>query len=123
MKIFQKINIVLVTVLSLASGVAKLMQLPDEVKFFQDTFQDAGLSLNLMLILGVAQLVGGILLIFEKVRIPGVVLVAVSFFMSSMMIFNSGNIQFGVFSLLPVLMALLIAIKANGQGNNIIISE
>lgn len=55
MKILKLINLVLLILLSLASGVAKVMLTPQEVKFFGD----AGFSDTLILLFGAAQLLGG----------------------------------------------------------------
>lgn len=107
MKIVNKINLILLTLLGLTSGVAKLMQLPDEVKFFLA----AGFSLNLLLLLGASQLVGGVLLLFRNLRIPGALALAITFLVSTIAIFASGNVAFGVFSVVPIVMAFFVIIE------------
>jgi hypothetical protein len=101
MKAIQKINLVLLILISLGAGVAKVMQLPDEVKYFMDS----GLGLNALLVLGGAQLLGAILLVFQNTRRYGAGIMIATFLVSTTIIFMNAQITFGIFSLLPVLMA------------------
>ncbi|MBL4619215.1 MAG: DoxX family protein [Marinicaulis sp.] len=104
-------NLVVLILLGLSAGAAKIMQAPQELKFFQD----AGLSANLLIIFGVLQVAGGILLVFARTRKPGAVLLAATLGASAIMIFMNGMIAFGLFSLLPILMAGIVIIKPIGK--------
>lgn len=114
MKITGRIFLVLLVLLSCAAGIAKIMQLPAEMKFLQG----AGLSANMVLVFGLAQLLGGIGLIFKKTRIVGALVVALMLFISTIIIFMSGNIAFGLISALPILMAALIIVMEVNDLNN-----
>ena len=100
-KAVQKITLILLILICLGAGAAKIMQEPTEVKYFMD----AGLGLNVLLLLGGVQILAGILLMFQTVRRRGAVIAAAGFLVSSIIIFINGQIAFGFFSLLPVLMA------------------
>ena len=93
-------NLVLLVVLSIASGVAKVMKLPDELEFFQQ----AGFSELGLVLFGVVQLLAGLLISFTKSRKIAAITLATTYIVSTLLIFMSGNLPFGVFSLLPVVM-------------------
>ena len=101
MQALQKINLVLLILISLGAGAAKVMQAPDEVKYFMDS----GLGLNALLVLGGAQLLGGILLVFQNTRRRGAGIMMATFLVSTIIIFMNAQMTFGALSLLPVLMA------------------
>ena len=64
MDTLRTINLVLVTVLSLAAGLPKIGRISQEVQFFADT----GLGTSALVVFGVLQLAGGAMLIFRKSR-------------------------------------------------------
>ena len=98
------VNLVLLTLLSATSGIAKIMLLPQEVEFFGS----AGFTQTSLMLFGVAQLTGGIFLIFNRMRVAGAAIMTVTFVASTILIFMDGKIAFGIFSLLPALMAVLV---------------
>ncbi len=104
MNMFQKVILGLLIVLSLTSGAAKVLQVADDVKFFQE----AGLSINMLVLLGIFQILGGVLLIFQKTRISGAIIVAISLVISTVVILVNGKVLFGVVSLLPVILTVLV---------------
>lgn len=101
MKILRIAILAIVSLLSVAAGLAKVMRVPQEASFFEGL----GLSLGLMIALGGLQLVGGVLVIFPKSRKLGAILAAIAFLMSAIMVFMNGQIGFGLFSLLPAALA------------------
>lgn len=107
MKIFININLTLVILLSISAGLAKIMQIPEEILFFKE----AGLGITILVMFGVIQLTGGILGAMKKFRKFGAVIMAVTFLFSSIMIFTRGDIKFGLFSLLPVIMSGILILK------------
>ena len=111
MKILKKVNLVLLVLLSITSGTAKVMQMPQEVKFFGD----AGFSDTSIILFGVMHLVGGILLVLQNTRKLGAVTMVVTFGISTIIIFTSGKLAFGFFSILPILMAGIIIKEKNTQ--------
>lgn len=107
MQLLKKVCLVVIILLSLSAGSVKVVQMPQEVQFFEA----AGLGTTLLVVLGVVQVLAGLLLLFYKSRKLGAAIAAVSFLVSSAVIFMTGNIGFALFSLLPVLIASYFATK------------
>jgi hypothetical protein len=101
MKIVTILLVALIALLSIAAGAAKVMQTPQEMEFLRGL----GLSSPLIVVFGLIQIAGGILLVPPKTRMSGAVLATAALVVSTILIFVSGNIAFGLFSLLPIAMA------------------
>ena len=104
MRILKIIILSVLVVLSVASGVAKIMLQPQELAFFGG----AGFSEAMIIAFGLAQLVGGLLLALKKYRKTGAIIMALTFGVSTILIFMSGGLAFALFSILPILMAGLV---------------
>ena len=104
MKIMNILMIAIVALLSIAAGLAKVMQAPQEVEFLQSF----GLSSVLIVAFGLVQVSGGVLLVPQKTRLPGAVLAALALVVSTILIFVGGNLVFGLVSMLPVALACVI---------------
>ncbi len=104
MKYIKKINWVLVTLLCLTAGATKILKIQEEVNFFHEV----GLSESFLLPFGLFQFVAGLLLIFSKTRKQGALLSTIIFALSSIMIFSTGDLRFGLFSILPILMSYFV---------------
>lgn len=104
MRFVSILIITIVVLLSVAAGLAKVMEAPQELEFLQS----AGLSTTLIIIFGLIQIAAAVLLVPRKTRMAGSVLAALAFAVSSVLIFVAGNLGFGLFSLLPVLLACVI---------------
>lgn len=104
MKLLQKINLGLVAALGIGAGIPKIAQMPDEVNFFQQV----GLGNEAVAIFGLLQLAAGVLLLFRKTRTGAGIALAVMFLASSVMLFLAAKTIFGLVSLVPVIMALLV---------------
>ncbi|MEM7279219.1 MAG: hypothetical protein AAF385_13950 [Pseudomonadota bacterium] len=91
-------------ILSVAAGVPKILQQPQELGFLAAL----GFSNVAVSALGVVQVLGGLLLFAKKTRLVGAVLAALALGVSSAALFVSGTIKFGLISLLPVVVAVLI---------------
>jgi len=100
MKIFKIIVLVLLIGLGMSSGIAKIMLIPGEMIFFKEV----GFSKTLLIIFGSIQLISSSFLIFKKTRTIGAVILAITFCISTVLIFLTGTISFGLFSILPILM-------------------
>ncbi len=83
MTVLRTINLILITVLSIAAGIPKVMRMTEEVKFFES----AGLGTTSVVIFGLVQLVGGALLVFRGTRMWGAAVVALAFLGSAAMLF------------------------------------
>ena len=108
MRIVKIIILAILALLSVAAGAAKLMKAPQETTFFESL----GIDLTFMLMLGLLQVAGGIFIIVPKLRKIGAIVAAIAFSISTIMISMTGQIGFGFFSLLPVILALYIAISS-----------
>ena len=100
MKIVNILLVVLIALLSIAAGLAKVMQSPQEAEFLQGF----GLSTTLIIVFGLVQIAGGAGLALPKTRIVGGVLAALGFAVSTVLVFIGGNLAFGLFSLLPIVL-------------------
>ncbi len=94
--------------LSLAAGIPKLMQMPQELEFLSSI----GLSAIAVCMLGLVQLAGGILLAIEKLRVAGAILAGLAFLTSSIAILAGGNTVFGLLSLIPVVLCGIVATRS-----------
>ena len=61
---------------------------------------------------GVIQVLGGVLLVPPKTRMIGAVLATFALFVSAVLIFLNGNLQFALISLLPVLLGCVIIFQS-----------
>ncbi len=95
---------IVIALLNIAAGVAKVMQTPQEVEFLTSQ----GLSLNMILAFGIIQILGGVLLLVPKTKFIGAVISLIAFAASAVLIFKSGDLTFGLISIVPV--AILIYI-------------
>ena len=108
MKYINIIVVVLIGLLSIAAGAAKVMQAPQEMEFLQGV----GLSVNLIFIFGVIQIGGGLLLAHQKSRMYAAILTGLAFLVSTILIFVAGNQMFALISAIPALLSFIVAYKA-----------
>ena len=101
MKIIYILIVVIIALLSISAGLAKVMQAPQEMEFLQSV----GLSKIVIFIFGLVQIAGGVLLTPKKTRMFGAVLASSAFVVSTVLIFVGGNLAFGMFSILPIALA------------------
>ena len=101
MNIVKTIVFYLTVLLSAAAGVAKVMRTPQEVEFFAA----AGFGVTALIVLGAMQIAGAALGLPQATRRIGAAVVAGGFLVSAAAIFITGNIGFGVVSLIPAALA------------------
>ena len=82
MKIFLNIALVILVFLAVSSGLTKIMLLEQEVEFFSEY----GFNHSILMLFGIVQLVGGILLVLLKTRMVGAIVVAITFLISAVML-------------------------------------
>ena len=111
MKIFKIIVLIPIVGLGISSGIAKIMLIPGEMVFFKN----AGFSETLLIIFGSIQLISSVFLIFKNSRNLGALVLAMTFCISTVLIFLSGSILFGFFSILPILMIGFVLNKKNNK--------
>ncbi len=105
MKLLRKINFVSVTGLSLAAGLPKIGRSSNEVA----VFSGAGLGETAVVTFGLLQLAAGVLLLIPGARLWGAALATFMFLGSAAMLLSTGQIPFGLVSLLPAAMASVVA--------------
>jgi len=113
-KIVNILLVTLIALLSIAAGAAKVMQAPQEMEFLQGL----GLNTTLIVVFGLVQIVGGVLLVPRKTRMFGAVLATAAFVVSTVMILIGGSLAFGLFSMLPIAMASVVIYQSAGNTHN-----
>lgn len=98
------VMIYVLAALSAAAGIPKILQMPQELGFLSAI----GFSAVAVSILGVIQLSGGVLLLWKKSRLLGAVLAGVALLVSSIAIFLGGNTKFGLISLIPFAVSIIV---------------
>jgi hypothetical protein len=101
MKILNIVLTIALALLSIAAGIAKVLQTPQEVEFLQSF----GFSPMLIIIFGVAQILGGVLLAVPKTVQWGAIITFSGFAVSSVLIFIAGDLIFALVSMLPLALA------------------
>ena len=114
MKIVNILIIAIVALLSVAAGLAKVMQTQQEMEFLQGF----GLSTAMIVAFGLVQILGGFLLVPPKTRLPGAVLAASALGVSAVLIFVGGNLTFGLVSMLPIALAGVIIYQSARTTHN-----
>ena len=110
MKIVKIVLLIVLIAMSLAAGAAKVMRAPQEVQFFEA----AGLSLQLLVLLGFGQIIGAALAAIPRLRKIGLGVMAVGFLVSAIAILMTGNVAFAAISVGPVILSVyLMARRAN----------
>ena len=96
---------VLLGILSVAAGAAKVMLVPEEVTFLGRF----GFTSTLIVAFGALQIVGGLLISIPITRLYGALLAGLAFTVSTVLLVLERNFAFGAISLLPVILSGLIA--------------
>lgn len=115
MKTTHNLLIIIISLLSLAAGFAKVMHSPQEVQFLQSfAFSYLAITLyGITQILAAMVLALGTLFANHRAKIIGAITVAIGLLLSSVLIFASGNWGFGLISLLPIVLTGFIVMLAS----------
>lgn len=98
MQILFYVLLILIVLLAIASGVAKILLMPQEVAFFGEL----GFNNALLIGFGVVQCIAGILLAITKTRLIGAGLIAITFLVSAIVLFVAGNVPMALLTLVFV---------------------
>ncbi|MBX2873560.1 MAG: DoxX family protein [Saprospiraceae bacterium] len=109
MKLLLTINWILTTLLSISTGLFKLLQQEADIQLFEKI----GFNATATTIVGLVQLIGGILLIPSKTRKIGAYIMIPTFILASIAVFANGMTSFGVVSILFIVMAYLVIVREN----------
>ncbi|MDH3275383.1 MAG: hypothetical protein OEM64_01020 [Gammaproteobacteria bacterium] len=96
--------LLILILLGVAAGLAKIMKMPQELEFFRAV----GLAELSLVLFGAAQVCGAVLLVFRRSRLGGAVISMIMFSASAIMVFITGALGFGAVSLLPALLSAWI---------------
>ena len=105
MKIAVTVIAVLIGLLSLAAGGAKIALVPQEVVFLSQFGFVKGHTVSF----GVVQVAGGLLMLIPMTRLFGALIAAAGFALSGALLLAAGNTAFAGVSLVPVLLAGFVA--------------
>ena len=100
MKVLSAIILVLLILLAVASGAAKIALMQQEVEFFGKY----GFSSSILIAFGIAQLLGGLLMVLKKTRFTGAAIVAITFLMSLILLLLDGNIPVSIVTAIATVM-------------------
>lgn len=114
MKVVNFLLVAIVALLSIAAGLAKVLQTQQEMEFLQGV----GLSPALIIAFGAVQLAGGVLLLFKNTRIVGAALATLAFVASTILLFVGGNMALGWVSVIPVALTCAILYRTASTSNN-----
>ena len=98
--------LVAVLLLALASGIAKIMLIPEELAFFQKV----GLTETVIILVGILQIISAALILINRFSKIGATLLGITFIFSTILIFLSGDVTFGLFSILPIVLIFFIVL-------------
>lgn len=109
MKTALQVNWILTILLSISTGVFKLLQEKADIELFETI----GFSIPMVTALGAIQLLGGLLLILPSTRKVGAYTMILTFALASVAVFANGLLVFGIVSLLFIVMAALVLVMGN----------
>lgn len=104
MKVLYKINLILIVLLSISTGLFKIMQQEADIQLFQVI----GFNEIMTTIFGVIQLIGGVLMIIKKYRKIGALIMIPTYILATFVVFLNEMWAFGFFSIIFIVMAFLV---------------
>lgn len=110
MRVVLMVVAVLVGFLSVAAGAAKVARVPEEVAFLEQF----GFSSVVIVLFGVVQIMGGLLLLVPRTRALGALVAGVAFSVSVVLLVADGNLGFAAVSLIPVVLSIWVGLKRAG---------
>ena len=100
--------VLLLALLSIAAGTAKVMEIPQEMEFLQSF----GFTAEQILAFGVVQIIAGVMMVLFKLRLLGSIIATLAFLASSILLFMNANMLFGAVSLVPLLLTCRVVYQA-----------
>lgn len=116
MKIITPIVLALMVLLAFASGVTKIMLMPQEIEFYRP----AGFSDTLLMLFGALQVLSGVALVFRQSRGYGALLLALTFLISAVLLIQAGNWPLTMVTLVCVLLLAFLAKTSGAKSGQII---
>lgn len=112
MKIIWNLLIAVIALLAIASGVAKMALMQQEV----DVFGRYGFIDPILVAFGAFQFAGGVFLAFRKTRTIGAAVIALSFLASLVVLLLDGNVPMAVMT--AVVTTAVVAVMVRGRGQD-----
>ena len=112
-RIAVRVAVYALALLSIVAGVPKIAQMPQELGFLS-SIGLAGVGVS---ILGVVQTAGGVMLFLTRSRFAGALLAGSALLLSSAAIFAGGNSRFGLASLLPLVLLVVVVYVDSKDAN------
>jgi len=100
--------VLLLALLSIAAGTAKMMEIPQEMEFLLGF----GFNADQILAFGAVQIIGGVLMVLFKARFVGSIIAALAFLLTSVLLFMSAKTLFAAVSLVPVALTCRVIYQA-----------
>lgn len=100
MKVISTLILVILTLLSVSAGISKIVLLEQDVEFFGKF----GFSDPALIGFGLAQLLGGLLLISIRTRFIGAAVVGVTFLVSLALLLVDGNLPISIITAVATLL-------------------
>ncbi len=108
MKVLLTIILGLLVLLAISSGITKIMLMPQDLEFFGRY----GFNNLMLIIFGIIQVVGGVLMVIPKIRLYGAITVITTFGISLVLLIIEGNFVVSVITLIAMAL-LVVVIKQN----------
>jgi hypothetical protein len=108
MKTVSTIILIILIFLAVSAGITKVLLMQRDVDFFGAY----GFSNPILVVYGLAQLAGGVLLAFKKTRFVGAAIVAITFLISLVVLLLDGNLLASVATVVVTLL-LVVVMKQN----------
>ncbi len=102
--------VVILVLLAVSSGIAKILLMEQDVVFFAKY----GFSNPVLIAFGLAQLLGGLLMTVKRSRFAGAAIVAITFLVSLALLLIEGNIAVSIVSVVAMLL-LGVVMKQSWQ--------
>ena len=104
MKIASTIVLVVLILLAVLSGFTKVALMQQDVNFFGRY----GFSNSLLVIYGLTQIAGGVLMVLERTRFIGAAIVAITFLISLVVLIMDDNIPVSIVTAVATLLLVMV---------------
>lgn len=108
MRVVWTVILAVLTLLAVSSGVAKVILIQQEVVFFSKF----GFSNPILIVYGALQLIGGVLLPFEKTRFIGSAIIAATFLISLVLLMLDGNVPLSVITAVATMLLGFVMVRS-----------
>ena len=100
MKKILIVNLLILVFLAISSGITKIILMEQDVAFFGKY----GFTNPILIAYGAIQLIGGIMLIIQKTRFVGAIIVSITFLISAVVLIMDRNLSVTIFTFIAMLL-------------------